>query len=257
MSGQKELVKRLMRKVQHPEVIRVLNRIDRANYVSENPYDNSPKPILCHQTISAPYMHAITLDIIVPYLLQSPRRNLKLLDVGCGSGYLTAAMGRWFRSDAAIASDDGEEVDDDDDNDSILSKQKSGTVYGMDIHPELVELTRTNLRKHDGDLLEQGTVQLKVGNGWEGWPEVAPFDAIHVGAAADGFPCTLADQLCVGGVMVVPLGPAEVWQGGPQVLVTVERVGETGDLKTDFVATSNMNVQYVPLIDKPEKEKTN
>jgi len=240
-------VKRLMCKIQHNEVVRVLNRTDRANYVSENPYDNSPKPILCHQTISAPYMHAIALDEMVPYLLKSPT-SLKLLDVGCGSGYLTAAMGRWFQSDVGASDDD------DDNNDTILSKHKSGTVYGMDIHPELVELTRTNLQKHDGDLLEHGTVQLKVGNGWEGWPEVAPFDAIHVGAAADGFPRTLADQLCVGGVMVVPLGPANVWQGGPQVLARVERVAETGDLKTDFVATSIMNVQYVPLIDKPEKE---
>ena len=57
--------------------------------------------------------------------------------------------------------------------------------------------------KEDADLLESSTVQLKVGDGWKGWPEAAPFDVIHVGAAADGFPEALAAQLKLGGTLVV------------------------------------------------------
>jgi protein-L-isoaspartate(D-aspartate) O-methyltransferase len=114
----------------------------------------------------------------------------------------------------------------------------------MDIHPELVEMTRTNIQKEDGDLLESGTVTLKVGNGWEGWPDAAPFDAIHVGAAADDFPKKLANQLRVGGIMIVPIGPSY----GMQYLYKVERVAQTGNANKDFETHRLLGVRYVPLI---------
>lgn len=137
-------------------------------------------------------------------------------------------MGRWVQPKSG--------------KDRILPKP--GTVYGIDIYERLVDLTRENISKKDDDLLKSGTVQLKTGNGWEGWPEAAPFDAIHVGAAASEFPVKLANQLAVGGVMVIPIGP----QGGYQYFYNVQRVAETGNVDKDFETTRRLGVRYVPLI---------
>jgi len=239
-----------------------MRQVDRQNYIDYSPYYDSPQAIECGQTISAPHMHGFALEEMVPYLLNSPR-ELKMLDVGtlnvqrglvcvapssvillrlltristvnnyclgCGSGYLTAAMGRLVKPKK-----EGEE--------SILGV--SGKAHGMDVYPRLVELTRTNLMKDDKDLLEGGTVQLKHGNGWEGWRDVGPFDAIHVGAAADDFPKALANQLAPGGVMVIPIGPTD----GVQYFYRVVRVAETGDVEKDFQTKRLMGVRYVPLI---------
>jgi len=230
--GQVSLVDRLRREgvVKNKQVIDVMKQVDRQNYVNFSPYYDSPQGIECGQTISAPHMHGFALEEMVPFLLNS-QHELKMLDVGCGSGYLTAAMGRLVK-----AKKEGEEP--------ILGV--SGKVYGMDVYPRLVENTRANIMKRDADLIESGTVELKHGNGWEGWPEVGPFDAIHVGAAADAFPTTLANQLCRGGVMVIPIGP----QGSVQYFYRVVRDAETGDVEKDFKTTRLMGVRYVPLIHK-------
>lgn len=148
---------------------------------------------------------------------------------GCGSGYLTAAMGRLLKPKH-------------DDEEPILGV--SGKVYGMDVHERLVEKTRTNIMKDDSDLLESGTVELKHGNGWEGWPDAGPFDAIHVGAAADKFPTKLANQLVKGGIMVIPIGP----EGWIQYFYRVVRIDETGNPDKDFKKIKLMSVRYVPLI---------
>jgi protein-L-isoaspartate(D-aspartate) O-methyltransferase len=228
--GQVRLVEKLRREgvVQQKQVIEVMNRVDRSNYIDFDPYWDSPQGIECGQTISAPHMHGFALEEMLPALLNSPRESLKMLDVGCGSGYLTAAMARWVQPHK--------------NEPTILGKP--GKVYGMDIYKRLVDLTRANIMKQDADLIESGTVELKHGNGWEGWPEAGPYDAIHVGAAADGFPTTLANQLAVGGVMVIPIGP----NGGVQYFYRVERVAETGNADKDFKSTRLMGVRYVPLI---------
>lgn len=138
-------------------------------------------------------------------------------------------MGRWLKPKT-------------DDEEPILGV--SGKVFGMDVFERLVDLTRANIMKDDADLLESGTVQLKHGNGWKGWKDAGPFDAIHVGAAADGFPTKLANQLVKGGVMVIPIGP----NGGFQYFYRVVRVDETGNADKDFQTTRLMGVRYVPLI---------
>jgi len=91
--------------------------------------------------------------------------------------------------------------------------QPGGMVYGMDYLPGLVRLSERNIRKADGDLLDHGVVVLVTKSGWEGWEEHAPYDAIHVGAAAVEIPGKLVEQLKVGGRMIIPLGP----DGGSQV----------------------------------------
>jgi protein-L-isoaspartate(D-aspartate) O-methyltransferase len=162
-----------------------------------------------------------------------------LLDVGCGSGYLTACFGRLLQK-----------------SNPLLSKH--GFVFGIDISPELVEASQRNIQQSDGDLLRDGTVQFQVQNGWAGLPCEAPFDAIHVGAAAAHLPKQLCNQLAVGGVMIVPIGP----KGGVQTLVKVERISNAdiagSDDKeyqpasfsnSDYRIQELFDVQYVPLID--------
>ena len=60
-----------------------------------------------------------------------------------------------------------------------------GRVVGIEVNQRLVDWSRSNVQKADGDLLASGLLELHVGDGWRGWPAHAPYDAIHVGAAAE------------------------------------------------------------------------
>ena len=116
--------------------------------------------------------------------------------------------------------------------------------------------SRDNIQKEDGDLFDSKTVQVMVGDGWKGYPAEAPYNAIHVGAAAAIFPKDLLNQLQLGGVMVIPVGP----DGGTQYLYRVERVGargevvgesndhSTGFVKDDYEIQKLLGVRYVPLV---------
>jgi protein-L-isoaspartate(D-aspartate) O-methyltransferase len=95
-------------------------------------------------------------------------------------------------------------------------------------------------------------VTLKVANGWLGLPEEAPFDAIHVGAAAADFPWQLAQQLKLGGIMIVPVGPV----GGLQKLYSIYRVDQKSTnshniVRDDFLVKELLGVIYVPLVQQP------
>lgn len=130
----------------------------------------------------------------------------------------------------------------------------AGKVIGIEHIEELVDLSDRNVRKHHADLLESGRLELLEGDGRLGYPKEAPYDAIHVGAAADKLPqavrfCStifgnepfqLVEQLAVGGRMLIPVG-----SGSHQQFLQVDKVGPNEVKKRNLA-----DVIYVPLTNK-------
>jgi protein-L-isoaspartate(D-aspartate) O-methyltransferase len=141
--------------------------VDRGNYSRNNPYMDAPQGIGYGVTISAPHMHAHALELLKDKLMHGDRA----LDVGSGSGYLTACM-------------------------AIMLGEK-GIAVGIDHIPELVEMSVHNIEKDQPELLQSGQLRLLLGDGRQGYPDLGPYDAIHVGAAAPVLPQPLVDQLKV------------------------------------------------------------
>ncbi|CBJ48295.1 protein-L-isoaspartate (D-aspartate) O-methyltransferase [Ectocarpus siliculosus] len=212
-----ELVKNLVDSslVRSARVVKAMETTDRGFYTPQDAYEDRPQPIGFRATISAPHMHAHALEVLSPAI---PMDGGRVLDVGVGSGYLAAALSRMVGA--------------------------GGVVYGLDYIQQLVELSRTNLDKDDSTMLSSGRVVLKTADGWRGWPENGPYDAIHVGAAAESIPMDLVAQLKVGGRMVVPVGPPSE----TQMLVQVDRVKDTGPVSESFATEGLMSVVYVPLV---------
>ena len=198
-----------------------MRQVDRADYAPRAPYDDTPQAIGHAATISAPHMHAHALELLHEPLSRAPR-GAKVLDVGCGSGYLLAVLARLVRDDGAGGGGGG------------------GRVFGVDVVPQLVELAERNLRKRDAALLDGRVVTLHTGDGWRGLAAEGPFDAIHVGAAAARVPEALVAQLKPGGRMLCPVGPA----GGTQRFLRID-VDAEGRAHTEALFA----VRYVPLVE--------
>eukprot|EP01119_Soliformovum_irregulare_P010918 TRINITY_DN2690_c0_g1_i2.p1 TRINITY_DN2690_c0_g1~~TRINITY_DN2690_c0_g1_i2.p1 ORF type:complete len:220 (-),score=45.00 TRINITY_DN2690_c0_g1_i2:126-785(-) len=188
-------------------VEQAMRETDRRIYSKTVDYQDRPEPIGYNATISAPHMHAQCLEWLEDHL----QPGMKVLDVGCGSGYLSAAFSRMVGPE--------------------------GKVIGIDYLPELVEMSKKNIEEDDPELLKSGRITLLQGDGWKGVPDEAPFDCIHVGAAAATFPQALIDQIKNGGRMIIPVGEFD------QYIYQIDKStdGEVSKKKLH-------GVRYVPLV---------
>eukprot|EP00271_Cylindrocystis_brebissonii_P019113 TRINITY_DN567_c0_g1_i1.p1 TRINITY_DN567_c0_g1~~TRINITY_DN567_c0_g1_i1.p1 ORF type:complete len:264 (-),score=49.82 TRINITY_DN567_c0_g1_i1:852-1643(-) len=191
-----------------------MKQIDRADYVvdRQGAYEDRPQPLGFSATISAPHMHGYCLSLLEEHL----QPGMKVLDVGSGSGYLTAVM--------------------------ALMVGESGRAIGVEHIPELVERAKRSVQQGPAaHLMEKGQLSFHATDGRLGYPEEAPFDAIHVGAAAPDLPQKLVEQLKVGGRLVCPVGTYS-----QELEIVDKRAGGA------ILRRSAMSVQYVPLTDRKE-----
>jgi protein-L-isoaspartate(D-aspartate) O-methyltransferase len=190
------------RGITNAAVLAAMHRVARHEFVPEcwidAAYEDHPLPIGHGQTISQPYIVALMTELL------QPTGGAKVLEVGTGSGY-----------QAAILAEVGAEV------------------YSIEILEPLAKESAERLQR-----LGYGRVCVKQGDGYLGWPEHAPFEAIIVTAGADHIPLPLVEQLKAGGRMVIPVGEAH----GEQMLMLVEK-GLDGKVTTHNVVP----VLFVPL----------
>jgi protein-L-isoaspartate(D-aspartate) O-methyltransferase len=197
------------RGLQSGDVLAAMRSVPRHLFVppelAAKAYADAPLPIGLGQTISQPYMVALMTE-----LLEVDVRS-RVLEIGSGSGYQTAVL-------AEVA----------------------GEIFALELLAPLAERARATLAR-----LGYGNVHVAIADGTAGWPEMAPFDAVLVAAAATRVPPALLRQLAEGGRLVIPLGHPH----GDQVLTVFRRSGD------DFGERRDVRCRFVPLLsDEPADE---
>jgi protein-L-isoaspartate(D-aspartate) O-methyltransferase len=195
------------RGVADERVLEVMRKVPRHMFVpegsSEYAYEDGPLTIGEGQTISQPYIVALMTE------LARPRPGDRVLEIGTGSGYQAAVL-------AELVAD----------------------VYTIEI-VEPLGLRAASLLKDLG----YTNVHTRIGDGFRGWPEAAPFDAVIVTAAPGRIPAPLEEQLAVGGRLVIPVG---TWG---QELVLVTRTAE------GFRTEKIIPVRFVPMTGEAERDR--
>lgn len=188
------------RGIRDPEVLTAMATVPRHEFVPaalrRYAYDDRPLPIGYEQTISQPYIVAFMTEKL------QPQASDRVLEIGTGSGYQAAIL-------------------------SVLVRE----VYSIEIVEPLARQAARVLSR-----LGYGNVRVRHGDGYRGWPEAAPFDAIIVTCAPDHVPQALVDQLRDGGRMVIPVGEAD-----SQNLFLLRKRGR--QLQRDAV----LPVRFVPM----------
>jgi len=190
-----------MEGVTDARVLAALRAVPREEFVRPHDrhaaYDNRALPIGKGQTISQPLIVGLMTQLL------GLKGDERVLEVGTGSGYQAAVL-------------------------SLLCKE----VYSIEIDPELAEQARTRLQQ-----LGYDNVQVRAGDGFFGWPEAAPFDAVIITAVAPRVPEPLFEQLKPNGVIVMPLE-----EGWSETLVRVRKLGNGTTSMERFGA-----VAFVPM----------
>src|SRR5580765_1609478 len=183
-------------------VLRAMRTVQRHRFVppelAAESYRDRPLPIGLGQTISQPFIVALMTELL------DPRPDARVLEIGTGSGYQAAVLAE------------------------CVAK-----VYTIEIVAPLGARAREVLRE-----LGYRNVEVRIGDGYKGWPEAAPFDAIIVTAAADHIPQPLIEQLAPKGRMVIPVGSRH----GIQDLLVI-----TKDAEGRTVTKRTVEVRFVPL----------
>jgi len=191
------------RDVRDPAVLRAMRAIPRHLFVPREmrsmAYLDQPLPIGSEQTISQPYIVALMTES-----LQTARTH-RVLEIGTGSGYQAAVL-----------------------------SELAGRVYSMEIVPELASRSAALLKE-----LGYSNVTVRLGDGYLGWPEQAPFDRIILTAAPSEVPATLLSQLKPGGRLVAPVGSTP----SSQELVLIEK-GADGKIRRRPI----LPVMFVPMV---------
>ena len=185
-----------------PRVMAAMANTPRDEFVPKSflnaAFNNGPLPIGHGQTISQPYIVALMTD-----MLELEADHI-VLEIGTGSGYQTAVL-------------------------SQLCKQ----VYTIEFLPTLADAAKLRLER-----LGYNNIECRTGNGYDGWPEHAPYDSIIVTAAASHIPKPLIDQLKPGGRLAIPVGRPHLYQE----LALVEK-----DQNGEIDITNVLGVAFVPL----------
>jgi len=191
--------------VKDPGVLEAMQNVPRHYFVPtgqrDNAYRNSPLVIGHNQTISQPYIVALMTELL------DIRPDDRVLEIGTGSGYQAAVL-------CELCND----------------------VYSIEIIPPLGRQAEDRLKQ-----LGYNNIHIKIGDGYEGWPEFAPFDRIIVTCAPHDIPQPLIDQLAPGGRIVIPVGKA--YQTQYIVVVTRDRKGR-------LTRKQHLPVRFVPMTGK-------
>jgi protein-L-isoaspartate(D-aspartate) O-methyltransferase len=213
-TARKQMVKEQLkgRDITDSRVLEIMARIPRHLFVpkrlSSEAYEDHPLPIGEGQTISQPYIVALMTQVL------AIKPGEKVLEIGTGSGY-----------QAAVLSD-------------LLSASR-GEVYTIEIRPRLA-------KEASKRLMDFGytNVRVREGDGYFGWPEAAPFDAIMITAAVNHIPPPLIKQLKPGGRLVLPLGSTTFFQ-----TLTLITKRDAGRMDVQHLTS----VMFVPMIGEAQK----